>query len=556
MHPGVRMTAGPICYTLIVNVIRSLIGTQLRSMTGFLQKHFSLSADVAIRMPFLHLSIVFFVLFAFSTPLIVAHINTPPSHRHGWGQADYYAMAIKFSEIGSNIFLPRSFVFNAAYDANADPMAVSDILGTDFPLHPYAVGTLYRLTGVVLPGYYRLYTLLWGIVGLTAFFAICRRFLSDVILSFSLTAAYFSAPVFAYHVTGFLPTIATFAQVMIGYALFFSYSSNQRFAILAGALFFFTLAATSRTACFIFLASVGCQLLLSTKRSDRTFVPAMVLYGLSLTVFFSYFLYGEYIHHTYGSFFFRDIRPARDIEEFFTLTALVIAKFFRTSFTPAHYLFFVFLSLACKQSFALGVRTKHVISLHAQTGLLLAACLAFSIAMLRQLPQHDYYFLDVQLPIFFLATICIASVFRPSLSSVFKKVICLSLAVLCVICGVAQRDRYARTSVGTDAEVAAFDGADIFLNSLGFPASARPLVLGVLAPNIALTEMRRQGYVLNEASRVNGIDFEQALRSYDPDFVVLMNDRADAYIGMHSDTFGSLKRMATNGNVTVYVPLR
>src|SRR5437588_11240732 len=78
-----------------------------------------------------------------------------------------------------------------------------------------------------------------------------------------------TCPVFAYYLDGFLPSIPSFANVMIGYYFFFRYKKENALRYFFLSIFFLTIAALARMPFVIFLFAVCCQQGLEYRRNKK-----------------------------------------------------------------------------------------------------------------------------------------------------------------------------------------------------------------------------------------------------------------------------------------------
>src|SRR5690242_14479706 len=101
-------------------------------------------------------ALVFFALIAgLSFYFFHRFITLFPVYHHSWSQSDHYALALGFINNGFDFFHPQTFNLKT----------VNGITQVDFPIHDYIVALLMKLTGVHQPVVFRMYNLIYGIVG-------------------------------------------------------------------------------------------------------------------------------------------------------------------------------------------------------------------------------------------------------------------------------------------------------------------------------------------------------------------------------------------------------
>ena len=149
------------------------------------------------------------------------YINDFPSHIHAWAQSDRYSLAIGFTENKLNIFKPQTFVYNRQFPDKWEKSYTDKIVSVDFPIHDYIPAIIMSLTKNQSFWIFRLYILIYSFFGLFFLFRLSREITNSNIKAGLITFIAATSPIFVYYQAGFLPTIPSLANAMIG--LYFYY---------------------------------------------------------------------------------------------------------------------------------------------------------------------------------------------------------------------------------------------------------------------------------------------------------------------------------------------
>ena len=197
------------------------------------------------------------------------YINEFPSHIHAWAQSDHYALAIGFTNNGFNFFKPETLIYNHQLPNGWKTQDKTNITPVDFPINNYIPALLMKLFNNRDPAVYRLYILLYSIIGLFFLFRIGLLFTKNSWLSLFLVLFATSSPVYAYYQAGFLPSIPGVSNVLIGYFAYLLWMKQRKIRFLIIAVLFTTLAALVRTPFNIYLITLFCVEILSMLKSKK-----------------------------------------------------------------------------------------------------------------------------------------------------------------------------------------------------------------------------------------------------------------------------------------------
>ncbi|MDD2631837.1 MAG: glycosyltransferase family 39 protein [Bacteroidales bacterium] len=456
-----------------------------------------------------------------------AYINDFPSHTHAWAQADRYALALGFIRNDFNFFEPETFVYNHQFPDDWEVPSPTTITAVDFPMHDFVPAVFMKLLGTTAPWVFRVYVLLYSFLGLFFLFKTAKLLTASFYKSLFVVIFAATSPVFVYYQNGFLPTIPSLANAIIGVYFYIKYLAGNRNSDFYWSMLFLTLGALSRTTFAIpFIAILGLEFLRVLRRKAGVW-PKIIPVLASALVLFGYFFYNNYLRAHYGSIFLNHILPARSLQEFIDIIVIVKERWLLQYFSAAHY--FILLSLMIA-AMALAATKKSRIATLSQTVLfltviMLIGCIAFALLMFRQFAAHDYYFLDTFFLPAIMLLIIILSVF-PNLKAkwadgAYAIMVLLVSIPLVILAGNSQTNRYTTEYWDrTAATVNNFKNAETYLDSLGVAADAKMLVIDAYAPNIPFILMNRKGYAVMYPKPEN---IQNAL-SWDYHYIVMQNE--------------------------------
>jgi hypothetical protein len=488
-------------------------------------------------------AVVFFlIVFSLSIFLFKDSIALFPSFIHAWTQSDRYALALGFLNNDFDFFHPQTF----------NLITTRGITQVDFPINEYIVAFIMWMTGMHVPMMFRIYILMYGLVGLYFLFKLTRYLGGTFFNSLFVSLFIFSCPVFAYYLDGFIPSIPSFSNCIIAFYFFFRYQQSQGKKDFSFAILFFTLAALSRTPFVIFLFAAFCTQILFYFRKKRASRFELKIFLLGFASVIIYYLYNSYLQSHFGSQFLSALLIPDSLNELKEITIRVIDSWKLEYFTKYHY--FALVIILCTLPFKSLAREgskKTVIIFYlwiSFTGVLM-----YFLVMARQFPAHDYYFIDSFYPVvsLFLAY-AVARI--KSLSKPFSAVViltgCIFIFFFLNAVKKANAERY-RTQPWDRAEMTRqnFTGTEVFFDSIGVPRTAKVLVIDSYTTNTALILMNRMGYTVITTSKKN-ID---AAMKKPFDIVAIQNCFVVSEVLRNDSTLpAKLVKYADNGLVSFY----
>ncbi len=479
--------------------------------------------------------------------------NHYPSNIHAWAQADRYALSLCFLENGFDLFHPCTFHYNLQFPAKI-PLVIEDgITAVDFPLNEYLIALIMKITGNTSPAIFRLYILIYSLIGLLYLFKLSYLFSKSTFYSYVVVCFALSSPVFFYYQISFLPSIPSLASLFIGLYYFFRYKNTSVNSNLFLALLFLTLAALYRLPFVIFLFSIILIQLRNFATTKKIVWQECFIYIFSISIVASYFCFNSFLRYKYGSIFLGGILPASSPSQFIEFLLTSMNTWGTHYFTIYHYLLLLFL-VVC---FLFSIKAPHNKPLYFSFILfvfLSALGVSFySVLMIQQFQNHDYYFLDTFYPILlFVALVFISTINFKQKRQILIYRISLSLFIMGSFFSCFNTYTL-RTSTGpwddTETERMNFTNSSVFLDSVGISKSAKLLALGVHSSNLPFILMKRKGYRIINTSKEA---ITKALL-LDYDYIVMQNDKIyNDIIWNYPDIINQLKKVFENEHLSIY----
>lgn len=483
------------------------------------------------------------------------YLNEFPSHIHAWAQSDRYALSLGFLDNGLNFFKPETFVYNHQFPHKWKVPSETTITAVDFPIHDYIPAVLMKISGTTSPYIFRIYILLYSFIGLFFLFKLTYAISKDYLKSVFLVIFAATSPVFVYYQGGFLPTIPSLANAIIGvyfYGQFINGNKNKDFWLC---ILFLALAALSRTTFAIPFIAVLCVEFLRLLRRETKLASKLLPVCISILAIMSYFLYNGYLREKYGSIFLNYLMPAKSFEEAKEILKYVYDSWFFQYFTKPHY--YIFIAIVIVSVFFIAIKKIHLQKSKIYLGILsityLFGCLIFATLMLRQFPAHDYYFIDTFFFPIILILIFILSIFptvEKKNQNIISAVILTIFSVVLILQPIKSQEKRRETGYWDKTEITInnYRNSANFLDSLNVPKDAKILVIDAVAPNIPFILLQRKGYAVMDIDQEN---IEEALK-WDYDFIVIQNEYfiSDIYMPF-PNILSKIEKIADNGKITV-----
>lgn len=483
-------------------------------------------------------------------------LNEFPSYTHAWAQSDRYALSLGFLDNNFNLFKPQTSVYNHQFPNNWEASSTTSVTAVDFPIHDYVVAILMKLFGNTSPFLFRLYVLLYSFIGIYYLYKLAYAITKEYLKSILIVLFFITSPVYVYYQSGFLPTIPSLSNVIIGlYFYYTSFTSNNQKSFFKS-VFFLTLAALSRTTFVIPLVAV-CSVeffrYLKKEIGIRTRLMSVVI---SFSLLLMYYFYNVYLRKNYGSIFLNYLMPPHSFSEAKELLIQIYNNWRLQYFTIWHYVVFIigFGLATIFIVFKKPLVQKPNAYFSGFIVLYFLGCCCFAIVMLQQFPAHDYYFLDTfYLPMVLGFAMCL--LFLPTISGKLVHLLFILLitgfaivTIPNVISNQNQR-RVAGYWDKTETTIQNFKQAHRFMDSVGVAKDAKILVIDAVAPNIPFLLMQRKGFAVMTTSKENIVN---ALK-WKFDYIVFQNEYfiSDIYTP-YPDILNRLHKIADNGKISIY----
>lgn len=490
-----------------------------------------------------------FLLSFLSFYLFRGNMQLFPYHMHAWTQSDRLALAHGYTTNNMSLLLPTSPNLRPKFPAKQELTELQGITKADLPFTEYITAAVMLLSKSNSPAIFRYIQLLFASAGLLFFYTSLLK------LDFHRFTALFSmlalmlAPVFSYYMHGFIPSITALAFSYAAIFYFIGFCKNKHDKQYAVALALFAIAVMIRpTFLMPMLAMVAVQVfydLKSFKQNLRRLLmplPAFLLLGI-------FYAYNKYLEFEYGSLFISQLMPATSFTELKQLLSQSWHNWKWDYFSPLHYLL---LGLAVLLLIVRKNRSKwrpliFFILLN------IAAALAFLIAMAKQFPNHDYYFLDsLFFPLSLLLGMGIGQIRLSGNWSRISFAVMASAALLLMIMHSKKilAERY--TVHGWDLVAKSytlFDGSAAWLDSKGIGKEEPILVLDAYTANSPLLLMQRKGFtVLNTGPK----QIKESL-GWEYNYIAIPNSSLFGDILRNApEVRHQLAAVANNGKIGIY----
>lgn len=486
------------------------------------------------------------------------YMNEFPVYYHAWAQDDRYALALGFLDNHFDLLHPQTMIYNKQFPGWWETASDNTITAVDFPIHEYNVALLMKLTGSTSPWVFRCWTLIFSLLGVfflyqTAFQVTASRIKSLLVATFAL-----SSPVYAFYFNGFLPGIPAFAFGIIGFYFYFIFIKANTLKHFNWSIALITLSTLMRTTFAIGLIALLCFEHLRILRKESVLKGKVLPILVSVFVIGAYLLWNRHLRSLYGSLFLSELMPPESLFDAKEILQEAKETWQFHYFQKLQYI--VFLSVAALSflfGFLNGFRDAKSKKTPSQVTYLwwlptiyLFGCLLFTVAMMQQLPQHDYYFIDTFLfPILLILTLLLKPIQIPE-KPWAKTMAYLSVACLCVLMLIGtwqtqkeRRSGYDMASLCHDS----FKDSDLLLDSIGVPREAKIIALYAYPQNGPFIQMGRKGYTVmwHKEPLIQSID------TWDFDFIIIENYMINMYFDERKAFLGRLNRIADNGRISV-----
>lgn len=483
------------------------------------------------------------ILIVGSIYLFADSMYTYPSFLHAWTQSDRLALAMNFQENGFDFFHPATY----------NLLTSGGITQVDFPIHDYLVAVLGKLFGSDLVFTFRIYNLLYSILGLFFLFRLCIIAGLSGIRSVFLTSFFFTLPFFVYYQNGFLPTVPSFANLIIGLFYLHKYWASKAKSQLIIAAIFLTIAALARIPFTIFLFATILLLYWNQfrRKAFKILEPFPFLIGLGLVI--GYHFYNQYLGATYGSMFLQDFLYINSFENLMNIIHSAVDRFGNHFMSPFHAVLLITLLIACLKSIyntgniVSSVKNLSKFLLISSVGIIL-----FFILMGNQFIDHDYYYIDTFLPL--LIFISIVAFKQVKITRTwYTPVASICLIFFFYFFSFANNIQQERYTPGWNDQVeyaySIYNNATNDFENWGVKPTDTLTILDAYSTNIPFTVFKTKGYT----SLNSGIKSVKSILKKPTNYVALIDSffRTDTYRDFPG-IINELELINTNQEISLY----
>lgn len=512
--------------------------------------------------PFATLLVIMTLLVIASVWVERDYLNEYPSHIHAWAEQDHYALAIGFLNNGHDIFHPETMIYNKQFPGWWKEAYDTTVTSAGFPIHEYNVALLMRCLGTTSPWVFRLWTMLWALIGLFFLAKSTFHLTHDGARAFLISAIAMTSPVMCYYLNGFLPSIPAFSISIIGLWCYLRHLDGDKKHFFPLAISFLTLAALIRTTFAITLVATLCFELLRIFRKESTLSDKLLTVSLSFATILGCQLWNRHLTKQHGTIFLNELMPAESWDNAKELLSSAYHHWGTQYFQPLHYYLLTALIIL---AFAIGIikyinnrranksSGKAPLSLWWFALIQLFGCLLFTIAMMQQIEYHDYYFIDTFFaPLLWIAMLTLRDIpsLRQPLVRAGEWILALTLAFFMVQhVGQTQVTRRASENYAKLCHENYHD-SNRLLDSLGMPKEAKVLCLYGYAQNGPFIQMGRKGFIVMQDQD----ELLEAAFQFPFDCVVVENEKLHTYYEKRSLLFQPLKKIGGNDKISVFLP--
>ena len=482
------------------------------------------------------------------------NLNSFPSRIHAWSQSDRYALALGFLDNNFDLFHPQTYNLTESPSLNPTPRSTS-ITAVDFPIGDYSTAVIMRIFGTTAPWCFRVYTFIYSIIGLLFLFLLSTHFLKNRWLSLFVVLFCLTSPVYLYYQIGFLPTVPAVSNLFIGLYFFFRYFETKKILHYSLGILFITIAVLSRKPFLIFLLSIMIYEWWNVLKTKKINIKKTLIIALSIALILGYFLYNQFLEHTYGSAFLNYILPPESVTHAIEILQRVIKTWFFQYFIGYHYILLLGLIIVTT-ILVLLKKSQNPSNGKVLLTIISTSFIGFSlyfVAMMRQFPDHDYYFLDSFYPVICLLIIYLISKIPLNTkgATVFGIIGFLGCMVLLFTVNRAVQQKREETGFWDKVELTTnnFEGADALLNQNNIPTTAKILVFDSSTTNIPFIKMKRYGFAMMSKKPE---DIKNSL-TWNYDYVVMQDCfTLSGVVRIYPQIKNELLRIAGNGRISIY----
>ncbi|MBN8682589.1 MAG: hypothetical protein J0L99_08045 [Chitinophagales bacterium] len=460
-------------------------------------------------------------------------LHLPPTGQHGWSQGDRFAIALRYAEDGLNFFVPKTY----------DLATPEGITAVDAPWPDYMTALWMRLFDTEAPLVFRSWVLLFSLLAYWFLFRLAARQSGSITGAAVLALWVFSCPILVYYQVGFIPSASSLAAAWMAYEGYFRYRESGHWSGFYQALAMMTLAALCRSPFHIFLFALLLQeFWYGGWRKRQVWLGFLAAYSVLAAAWY----WKQHIQNNYGSIFLNELMYAESAAAWIDYSKTVFKKWVFEVATPWHWAVWGVCLL-------LGWWKRRRISpIALQSGITLAGAGVYYTLMIRQFPDHEYYFMDsfyVPVVLVLLAAMRGIQDFNPRMVNLFWAAALLALVPAFLQSKTILHEKLYRPGDRTGETERNFAGSAALLDSLSIDKNARMLVIDAYSYNLPQIGMRRMGWPLLSTRRSV---LEKALAELPYDYIAVQDHYfpSDVYSEL-PEILAQTERVGGNGRISL-----
>ena len=262
--------------------------------------------------------------------------------------------------------------------------------------------------------------------------------------------------------------------------------------------------------------------------------------------------------------FLGELIPAKNWDDFVYRFTKTKNNWLYHYFTNIHYWIFasvivVLLSFCMYKFFRrkkddVSVEKTATLSLWWLCGILLLGDFCFMVAMVKQFPDHDYYFIDsFFLPILLLLILLLNKL--PEISNYKQGILAVLVTAFLIffmlkdVKGMQVKRRAIWRGPDSERTIKNYQGSEQYLDSLNISKDAKILTLYAYPQNAAFIMMNRKGYT----AMFDKHDMVKNGLTFDYDYLIIENEILKKKLKENKEFLTDLKYYSDNGKITLFV---
>lgn len=473
-------------------------------------------------------------------------------------------MTIGFINNGLDLFHPETLIYNKQFPNWWTYAHENTITSVDFPIMEYVVAIIMKITGNTSPWIFRMCTFVVALLGMFYLFKVALLITNDILKSLLVTSVAMTSPVYAYYFNGFIPGIPALTFAIIALYFYIKYLNDDKLRFFSLFMLFITLSVLIRTSfAVIWIAMLGFEFL-RILRKETKLLDKLIPVIVSIVVFFSYYLWNRHLASENGTLFLGNLMPADDWNEFSDIMARTKNNWQYHYFRKVHYQLFVIVIVSALCFFIwkrIKIRKRigadkniKSLSLWILVAVSFFGYLLFTIAMARQFPNHDYYFIDTFfLPVLLLLTMSLnvlPKINNSKCGIVFLVTSVIFVSVMLKDVDETQKQRRRNYwSPASERTIRNYRDSEQFLDSIGVAKDAKILTLWAYPQNTPFVLMNRKGFAVMKYDK----ELVDVAMTFDYDYVIVENEIYKKEKDAWKYVFDELDYHSDNGKITLFV---